>query len=401
MPPDRSACEHRGVAWERSPLERGGDGALIAGVASGLGRHLGISPVKVRLGFAALTVGSGLGVLMYAAFWVLVPKAQEADAPPAADRVQLPAIAGLAVGGLLLAHQLGLTPFDAGLWPVLVVGAGMALVWRQADESSRARWFGVAEDGRARWARLLGGGVLLLAGLVAILASNDELQAARQGIVAIVVILAGLGFTLAPWWWSLVQDLGAERRARIRSQERAEVAAHLHDSVLQTLALIQRRADSPTEVQRLARSQERALRAWLFARRDDVAEGTLGAAIEAAAAEVETDHGIPVEVVRVGDCLLDDHLEAVVRAAREAMVNAAKFAGVDHIDVFVEVDGDGVTVFVRDTGTGFDPAAVPDDRRGIAESVVGRMARHGGTAMVRSAVGEGTEVELQMVRVPT
>ena len=128
-------------------------------------------------------------------------------------------------------------------------------------------------------------------------------------------------------------------------------------------------------------------------------EGTLATAVEAAAAEVEDRHGMPVEVVTVGDCPLDDRLESMVRAAREAMVNAAKFSGVDHVDVFVEVEGDDVTVFVRDTGVGFDVDAVPEDRRGIAESVVGRMARHGGSAVVRSAPGEGTEVELRMGRV--
>jgi signal transduction histidine kinase len=197
-----------------------------------------------------------------------------------------------------------------------------------------------------------------------------------------------------------VQDLGAERRERIRSQERSEVAAHLHDSVLQTLALIQRRADSAPEVLRLARSQERALRAWLYSRRDDsTGQQTLAGAVEAVAAEVETDHGVPVDVVTVGDCPVDERLNAVVRAAREAMVNAAKFAGVDHVDVFVEVEDGDVTVFVRDTGVGFDPDAVPDDRRGIADSVVGRMARHGGSGTVRSTPGDGTEVELHMARV--
>jgi signal transduction histidine kinase/phage shock protein PspC (stress-responsive transcriptional regulator) len=385
---------------ERPPFRRGGADARLAGVCSGLARHLGVSPGKVRVVFAVLTVGSGAGVLLYAAFWAVTPR--DADEAPARrfDGVQVPAVAAIAIGGLYLAHEIGLAAIDPGLWPVLVIGAGVAMVWRQADESSRARWLGATEDRRARVLRLVGGGVLLLAGLGAFLASNHELQAARDGLVAIVVVVAGLALTLAPWWWGLVNDLTAERRERIRSQERAELAAHLHDSVLQTLALIQRRADSPSDVQRLARSQERELRSWLYARRDDMGvEGTLAGAVQAAAAEVEERHGMPVEVVTVGDCPLDDRLESVVRAAREAMVNAAKFAGVDHVDVFVEVEPDEVTVFVRDTGVGFDPAAVPEDRRGVAESIVGRMGRHGGQAMVRSAPGEGTEVELTMGRV--
>ena len=390
---------------QRPPFERGGDGAVLAGVAAGLARHLGADPLHVRIVFAALTVLGGSGVVLYGAFWAVVPRAADGAAAGAAaarpaDRAQLPALAALAVGGLLLADQLGLASLPLGLWPVLVVGAGIALVWRQADESSRARWLGRSEDRRGRHLRLAGGLVLLAAGLAGFLASNHELQAAREGIVAIVVVVAGLGLTLAPWWWGLVNDVAAERRERIRSQERAELAAHLHDSVLQTLALIQRHAGSPADVQRLARSQERELRSWLYSRRDGTAGGTLASAVEVAAAEVEDRHGVPVEVVTVGDCPLDDRLESLVRAAREAMVNAAKFARVDHVDVFVEVDGDDVEVFVRDTGIGFDPAAVPEDRHGLADSVVGRVERHGGQARVRSAPGEGTEIELRMQRVP-
>jgi signal transduction histidine kinase/phage shock protein PspC (stress-responsive transcriptional regulator) len=384
----------------RPPFERGYEDSLVAGVCSGLARHLGVSPTKVRVLFAILTIGSGAGILCYGAFWAVVPRAAGATPLKPLDRVQLPAIGAIAIGGLFLAHQVGISSLDPGLWPVVVVGAGIALVWREADETSRARWIGVTEDGRARMLRLAGGGVLLAAGLGAFLASNHELQAAQDGLVAILVVVAGLALTLAPWWWGLVNDLTAERRERIRSQERSELAAHLHDSVLQTLALIQRRADSPTDVLRLARSQERELRSWLYARRDDMGvEGTLAGAVEAAAADVEERHGLPVEVVTVGDCPLDDRLESMVRAAREAMVNASKFSGVDHVDVFVEVEGDDVTVFVRDTGVGFDLAAVPEDRRGVAESIVGRMARHGGQATIRSAPGEGTEVELTMTRI--
>ena len=384
----------------RPPLERGGDGALIAGVASGLARHLGVDTFKVRIAFAVLTIAGGSGVVLYGAFWVVLPRRRGESSTLERDPVQVAATAAIAVGGLLLASELGLIPLGFGLiWPVVVVAAGLALVWRQADETSRVRWLGAVTDRRPQWLRVAGGGALLLAGLVGFLASNHELQAARDGVVAIGVVVAGLALMLAPWWWQLVQDLGAERRERIRSQERAELAAHLHDSVLQTLALIQRRADSPGEVQRLARGQERALRGWLYSQRAPSGPTlTFAAAVEAAAAEVETDHGTPVEVVTVGDCALDDRLDAVVRAAREAMVNASKFAGVDHVDVFVEVDDKEITVFVRDTGAGFDPATVPGDRRGLADSVVGRMARHGGNAVVRSAPGEGTEVELRMER---
>src|SRR5688572_14048763 len=270
----------------RPPFERGGDDAIVAGVASGLARHLGLDPVKVRLAFAALTVVGGAGILLYAAFWAVVPRSADVPSRLLRDRAQLPAMAALAIGGLLLVQALGLLPFGTALWPVLVLGAGVAVVWRQADEASWARWFGLEEDRRARWLRIAGGIALLLAGMVGFLASNDELRAARDGAVAIAVVVAGLGLVLAPWWRNLAQELTTERRERIRSQERSELAAHLHDSVLQTLALIQRRADSPVDVQRLARSQERELRAWLYARRDELGiEGTLVGAIDVAAAQ--------------------------------------------------------------------------------------------------------------------
>jgi signal transduction histidine kinase/phage shock protein PspC (stress-responsive transcriptional regulator) len=382
----------------RPPLERRTGEALVAGVAAGLARHLGVEPLVVRIGFVVLTVAGGSGLLLYGAFWAFVPQDAGSDAAaerPLAERFQLPALAALALGGLLLASQLGLFVGQTILWPALVVGAGVALVWRQADDAQRARWMGDAVSGGG--IRVLAGVVLLVVGVTAFLAANADLGAVGNGMVAMVAVVAGLGVTFAPWWWRILADLRAERRERIRSQERAEVAAHLHDGVLQTLALIQRHAESPGDVQRLARSQERELRSWLFAA-EELADDTLAAAVRAVAAEVEKTYDVAVEVVAVGDADLDDRLRALTRATREAIVNAAKFAGVATIDVFVEVRPEEVEVFVRDTGSGFAPSAVPPDRRGIAESIVGRMARHGGTARVRSEPGEGTEVELRMKR---
>jgi signal transduction histidine kinase len=201
----------------------------------------------------------------------------------------------------------------------------------------------------------------------------------------------------APFWLRMTADLSAERRERIRSQERAEVAAHVHDSVLQTLALIQKAADDPREVTRLARGQERELRGWLYRPAGD-AQVAFAASLEQAAAEVEEAHRTPVDVVVVGDCAAEPKLGALVAAAREAMVNAAKHSGAVQVSVFAEVESDRVTVFVRDRGVGFEPAAVAPDRYGLAESVVGRMERNGGIAVVRSVPGEGTEVRLEVPR---
>jgi signal transduction histidine kinase len=215
--------------------------------------------------------------------------------------------------------------------------------------------------------------------------------------VAALVVAAGLVLVSSPWWVRMARDLTAERSARIREQERAEVAAHVHDSVLHTLTLIQRHVEDPREVTRLARAQERELRGWLYRPATDAAQD-LGAALEAAAAEVEDAHGVAIEVVVVGDCPLDERLAALRDAAREALVNAAKYADGAPVSLYAEVEPEQVTVFVRDRGPGFDPDTVPDDRLGLRQSVRGRMDRNGGRAVVRSSPGDGTEIQLEMPR---
>ena len=250
---------------------------------------------------------------------------------------------------------------------------------------------------RGALARVVVGVVLVVVGITAFLAASDSFSALRQGLVATAVIVAGLALITGPWWLRLGRELSRERRERIRSEERAEVAAHLHDSVLQTLALIQRNAADPRTVVTMARRQERELRGWLWETgRQPHAGESLAAEVTRTAEEVEEIHGVSIDVVTVGDCVLDDRLRAMVAAAREAMVNAATWSGASTISVYSEVKGTDATVFVRDWGVGFDPAAVGPDRHGVRESISGRMARHGGAAELRSTPGEGTEVALRM-----
>ena len=244
---------------------------------------------------------------------------------------------------------------------------------------------------------MLTGASLVAAGVIGFLASRGELQQAREGLLSTIVVVLGLALLTGPWWIRMAAELRDERRERIRSQERAEVAAHVHDSVLQTLALIRKAADDPREVSRLARTQERELRGWLYAPKP-VHASTVAGGLEAAAAEVEETHGVAVEVVVVGDCPATPPLQALVAAAREALVNAVKHAGVDTVSLYAEVTPGCVEVFVRDRGCGFDPESVPSDRFGLAQSVVGRMERHGGKAVVRSTPGSGTEVRLEVSR---
>jgi phage shock protein PspC (stress-responsive transcriptional regulator)/signal transduction histidine kinase len=400
---------------EQRRLYRSTDDRVLAGVCGGLAAHLDIDVRAVRIAFVVLAFVGGTGLILYAAFWAIVPQQSDASqqsemrAPSGSqrrrpDKGDLLALCVLAGGVVLLVRQSGLWIGDTFVWPVLAAAVGVAIIWHQADESQRRRWAASARaplterPARLVAARLATGFVLVVLGVVWLLVSQDGLRAASRGLLAVAVAVVGLALITGPWWWRLARDLTDERRERIRAQERAELAAHLHDSVLQTLALIQGKANQPREVQRLARAQERELRSWLFRRPETDGARTLAGAVEATGAEVEEMHATNIDVVAVGDAPLDDRLAAVVAAAREAMVNAAKFAGVERVQVFVEVEGEKVTVYVRDRGVGFDPASVDTDRRGVSESIVGRMARHGGVAVVRSTPGQGTEVELTMVR---
>ena len=397
-------------AYTRRKLYRS-DQAVVAGVAAGLADHLRVDVRVLRTAFFALTLAGGMGILMYIAFWALVPQgttraaSTDQHASSRSQRNRLLPLAALALGGLLLVDQAGLSLGGRSLWPVFLGAFGLALVWREADDAQRRRLTGLSIRGAGFAGRRpfglmrIGGGLLLLlAGLASFVAVEADWRAAWNGLRAGAIVLAGVLLIFGPWWWRLVQELATERRQRIRSEERVEVATHVHDSVLHTLALIQRNAADPREVARLARGQERELRRWLYRPEGEAGGGTLHAALEAIAAETEDNHALTVEVVVVGDCPLDEKLQALVAAAREALVNAAKHAGVEQISLYAEVEADSVSVFVRDRGRGFDPDSVATDRYGLAESVMGRMRRAGGTATVRSSPGEGAEVQIHMQR---
>ncbi|MFE4535037.1 PspC domain-containing protein [Streptomyces scopuliridis] len=404
-------------------LYRSADGRMLGGVARGLAGHLGLPVVWVRLVFLGLFFAQGLGALLYAVFWIVVPLGVGGTtAEPRSlfettpdgrrrlrkpDRGQIFALIALLIGASVFVGNvnLGRSQADRYIWPTLLIGAGVVLVWRQADNARRARW---TEVGRRRrifqLARGLAGVALVGLGLAVFMVVRGAAAQLGNVLTGAIAVVAGVALLAGPWLVRMTQDLSEERLMRIRAQERAEVAAHVHDSVLHTLTLIQRNADDGGEVRRLARAQERELRAWLYrpegtGKDEEDEPTTLAEAVKRTAAEVEDYHGVPIEVVVVGDCPLDEKLAAQMQAAREAMVNAAKYGGEGGaVQVFAEVEGRTVFLSVRDRGPGFDLDAVPDDRMGVRESIIGRMQRNGGTARLRSVPGNGTEVELEMER---
>jgi signal transduction histidine kinase len=439
---------------------------MLGGVAHGLAVHLGLPVLWVRAAFVLLFFAQGIGGLLYAAFWVVVPigigepaaggvggskpwryvngrfvqgdvegpdfgelrkdggpgghkgldrlrdltqrtfhgegAASSSAAGEGGGLGQIAALLALVIGLMALLSALHIQPAKPYVWPLLTVGVGVALVWRQADDSRWQRWFGLEEGTkrRAAYTRVGAGVVLVVAGIVGFLILQGTGSTWASVVEAALAVLAGVLVLVGPYALRLWQDLGTERTARIRAQERAEIAAHVHDSVLHTLTLIQRNADDAKEVLRLARAQERELRLWLY-RPEAVSEAapdTLAERIRSVVAEVEDLHGVQIELVCVGDCPMDERISSQMQAAREAMVNAAKYGGGGPVQVYAEVEGRTVSVFVRDHGPGFDPESVPEDRMGVRESIIGRMRRNGGTARVRPAPDGGTEVELEMER---
>ena len=387
-------------------LYRSRKGRLAGGICRGLSLHLGVNVWLVRLLFVLFTWIGGLGAIAYAGFWIFVPLGEVPEEERSAPRpaVRLTLLALCVIGVLVL---FGLPVAHPGSWrlvlPFAALALGLAVLWRQADDTQRVH--GAAEEGTGFWSRSAShltraalGAAVALGGILVLASGRTSWAETGRTLLAALALLVGAALIGLPFFLRILRDLAHERTERARSQERAEVAAMMHDSVLHTLTLIQRYHEDPAQVARLARAQERELREWLYGARKSAAE-SFAEAIRAAAAEVEDRHGARLDVVSVGDAPLDPQLEACVAAAREAMVNAAKYAADSAISVYAELAEDRVEVFVKDRGPGFDLDQVARDRMGVRGSIIGRMERHGGRAEIRTAPGEGTEVRLTAKRV--
>ncbi|SJN23778.1 putative two-component system sensor kinase [Micrococcus lylae] len=392
----------------RPPLLRHHGDHPVAGVCAGLARHLELPVAWVRLGMVVLALTGGVGLALYTWLWLFLPQERAdgtADDDPELRRrletglarvreVGWPAVLGAAVvcvAVLVVVQALGADVDWQTAAPVGILVIGLGVAWMQADTA--------ASPGRSRgtWLRIALGTALVLVSVLALAVDTAGPGTLWLGLLLAVALLAGLALVAAPFVLGLVARRERERTALAVQTERAEIAAHLHDSVLQSLALIQRRASDPETVARVARAQERELRSYLF---DDHSQApdALSEALRRVAGEVEDAHGRRIEVVAVGETE-GEWLDPLVAASREAMANAARHAG--HAQVYAEVLEDdqgaieGVDVFVRDRGPGFDPDQLPADRHGVRESLRGRMERAGGTVRIRSSAG-GTEVHLHL-----
>lgn len=400
--------DERGFRRATRPADR----RLVGGVASGLADHLNLPVVWIRVGFVVSTWFNGVGILAYLLLWRFMSIATPASSPglESATRAglrskstaggreitQTLSIAAVGLGGLLI-----IAGSDQGLtmrvvFPLLIGVVGLALVWRQFDDATSNTWLSRRTTPAFLMRTALGIALVVFA-MVYLVTARQGWSAMLDLGGAFIVALLGVALILGPWVVGLWSNLEAERRERIRSQERADMAAHLHDSVLQTLALLQKNAQDPATVSSLARRQERELRSWLY-EENHPSDQTAVSALTQVLGEVEDQYQVAVEFVSVGDAEADTDVLALVNAVREATVNSAKHADVARIDVFAEVTEREIEVFVRDRGRGFDVDAVAEDRRGIRDSIIGRMARHGGTASVRSTPDSGTEVKLVLER---
>ena len=411
-------CQHAGMAQvgvrrgsgeltgpPRPRLERGRSNRVIGGVAAGIGQHLGVEPLIVRIAFVVLSAAFGFGIVVYLLAWLLAPdEAADATAVPHSRTLVRPttrqALGGVLIlaGVLLLLLVSGFWFGETLAWPVSLAAIGFAILWARGGEERRGRSpLEMVIGGRRSIPRVAIGILLILGGLAVPLANNYSLAAVGPMLLAAMVTVGGLALIGGPWVWNIGRELVEERSTRIRTEARAEMAAHLHDSVLQTLALIQR-APASREMISLARTQERELRAWLYGRAPTLAGARLRDAVDAMAGRVEREQHVKVEAVVVGDADLDEHVRALVSAVGEATLNAARHSSSTEVSVYLEVEDDAISAYVRDHGTGFDPDAVAADRRGIADSIIGRLERHGGTAHVVSRPGEGTEVVMRLPR---
>lgn len=423
----------------RLPLLRPRKGRWLTGVCKGVSLHLGVPVAVVRLLFLLSVFLFGAGLVVYVFLWIFMPagdpvavKARADAAARAAGNAPLSrgnaTLDDLAEAGLDpdaaadLATDLDPTAYDETLAdalrrapkPAIVALAGLALlavglmlVSAGFDNSTIVPLILAVVGVGVAWLRYdqpdrqlptMLGGIALIFWAYALFVFNSTYPgwgaSPRRIVLGGLAMLLFAGLALVPWANAMLRNLTTERAAKEREEERADMTAHLHDGVLQTLALIQLHTDEPETVFTLARSQERELRQWLYQTRA-TSDRSVSAGLKDIAAEVEDEHGKPIEVVSVGDARPSAATDALLDATRQALVNAVTHGG-EPVSVYSEAGAGIIEVFVRDHGDGFNVEEIPEDRLGIRESIVGRVRRRGGTVEIVSRPGWGTEVRMRM-----
>jgi signal transduction histidine kinase len=411
-----TTSSHAVVGTPLRPLRRGRENCILGGVCGGFGTRLGIKERNIRVIFALLTLVFGLGLLLYMTFWLVLTRSGEEHSIiqqifQNRREAQIVLVAFIATLILVIALQATGTQVSDGFgWPLLLSAFASFAIWRGASTDERNHltdFFNSAPVIGGAFSKSRKGVVLRVAiGAGLVYFGLDQLNnlggvwgSAGSALFGTAVLVIGVLVLFAPWWLQNVRELTSERRERVRIEERAAMVAHLHDSVLQTLTLIERAAANEGDVVRLARNQERELRQWLFSpeTRTNASTSFVGL-VGAIEHDVENDYGVRVDLVTVGDCVPDDRATTLVAAGREAAINAAKWSEAASVSIFTEVEPNSISIFVRDRGVGFDLDAIPADRQGIAMSIRQRMSQLGGEAFITTAVGDGTEVQLVMPR---
>lgn len=423
----------------RVPLRRPTSGARLAGVCRGLSEHLRVDVKTIRILAILLGLAGGIGVVLYAFLWITIPAgdpqklARELDpnsrlAKPLftddpADSQRSGRLSAwlskvpvrdivfgailLTVAALLVAYRFGYHLQWSWVFSALVVSAGLVLAWGQLDSAQKGQlmWAGAGRTPMGLL-RLVGGLAFVIVGVLLLIGQESGRALMLPALMAVIAVLIGAALVLAPWWLRLVNQLGEERATAALARERAEIAAHLHDSVLQTLALIQRSSDKPGEVTRLARNQERELRAWLYNERvspgtsvADEAREIVASVENALAQDAGGDTTVSIELVVVGDATPNSDTEALLAAMAEALKNAVRH-GKPPVSAYLEVRDTAYEAFVTDRGEGFDIDSIAPDRFGVRESIIGRIERRGGTVKFRNVAAGGTEVALRIPRLP-
>lgn len=413
-----TTSSHAVVGTPLRPLRRGRDNSILGGVCGGFATRLGIKERNIRVIFALLTLVFGLGVLLYMTFWLVLTRSGEEHSIVQQifqnrREAQIVLVAFIATLVLIITlESTGTQTSDGFGWPLLLSAFAAFAVWRGASSDERSHLADFFDStpiiGGARSKSRKGIVLRIIVGAALVFFGLDQLNhiggvwgSAGSALVGTAVLVVGVLVLFAPWWLQNVRELTSERRERVRIEERALMVAHLHDSVLQTLTLIERAAANESDVVRLARNQERELRQWLFSPEtvNDASTSFVGL-VGALEHDVENDYGVRVELVTVGDCVPDERVTTLVAAGREAAINAAKWSHAPSVSIFTEVEPHSISIFVRDRGVGFDLDAIPADRRGIALSIRQRMSQLGGDAIIDTTVGAGTEVQLVMPRTP-